>query len=274
MKTYNKLMSIYENYLEQEVVEDTAEVISALTLWNVVNENIKKFQYYRDSNSELLRDINKVYRDEFKRTFTSGVDNYDYAVENFGIKFPLLKSIQFKGIVANYVKSNKTAEIKFILKRKVTPNKEIVEDSIRAYRDFNDDSFYGERVNRYLIDNCGEQLEELVSTFEFFASLVDCKETNQEIKNDFFEICINHSLIGAPSCTVRLSSIVDPDDSQNKKYVDKFYRISDRIECSKEALLKRTPVYVNALNDFCKALIMRHLKQQNLIEKGNEKVKK
>ena len=263
MGTYNKLLEKYKDYLKKDKVEENDEVISALTLWDTINNEISKFQYIRDDNYGLIYHLNKVYASQFKATFYSGVDFYDDAVENFGTKIPSFRPIKFIGIKSGYVNNNKTAVIEFILNTKVTDNKERVNESIKAYRDFNDDAYYGNHINRFLIYHCKEQLDEIVNILSFFAILMQIeKSTNQIIDNGILNIAINHSLIGKPSLKVALSKRIDPDDSQYKKYSDEYCSISNLMASNEEKLLERTPVKVDDLNSFCRTLIKRHLEEE------------
>lgn len=263
MGTYNNLLEKYKDYLKRDKVEENDEVISALTLWDTINNEISKFQYIRDDNYGLIHHLNNVYASQFKATFYSGVDFYDDAVENFGTKIPSFRPIKFIGIKSGYVNNNKTAVIEFILNTKVTDNKERVNESIKAYRDFNDDAYYGNHINRFLIYHCKEQLDEIVNILSSFAILTQIdKSTNQLIDNGILNIAINHSLIGKPSLKVALSKRIDPDDSQYKKYSDEYCSISNLMAGNEEKLLERTPVKVDDLNSFCRTLIKRHLEEE------------
>lgn len=278
MGTYNNLLGKYQDYLKRDKVEENDEVISALTLWDTINNEISKFQYIRDDNYGLIYHLNKVYASQFKATFYSGVDFYDDAVENFGTKIPSFRPIKFIGIKSGYVNDNKTAVIEFILNTKVTDNKERVNESIKAYRDFNDDAYYGNHINRFLIYHCKEQLDKIVNILSFFASLMQIdKSTNQLIDNGILNIAINHSLIGKPSLKVALSKKIDPDDSQYKKYSDEYCSISNLMASNEEKLLERTPIKVDDLNPFCRIIIKRHLeeeKQRKEMMKKNQMVYK
>ena len=61
MGTYNNLLEKYKEYLKRDKVEENDEVISALTLWDTINNEISKFQYIRDDNYGLIYHLNKVY---------------------------------------------------------------------------------------------------------------------------------------------------------------------------------------------------------------------
>ena len=264
MKTYIKLLEKYDEYLKRNEVEDTDEVISAATLWNIVQNEIKKFQYYRDDNSGLISSINNIYSQEFKASIFCGItDLYDKTVENFDTKIPIFRPIKFIGIKSGYIDKNKTAVIEFILNTKVNDNKERINESIKVYRDFDDDSYYGNHINSFLVDCCREQLDEMVNTLEYFAPLVNNnKSTSQFIDNGILNITINHSLIGKPSFNIKLSKSIDPNDSQYKKYSDKRFAIIDEIKNKENELLERTPVKVNELNPFCKVLVKRYLETE------------
>ena len=201
MGTYSKLLEVYRDYIKKDQVEETDEVISAYTLWNLVREEIARFQYHKNENYELLDFINYVYKSEYKATWYSGVAYYDRATENFDTRIPVFKPIKFIGIEANYINNKKTVVIDFILSTKVTDNKERVNEKISVYRDFDDDSYYGNHINNFLVSNCEEYLDDTFSVMKFFAPIISDYgdiPTTQFIDNGIMSITINHSPIGEP----------------------------------------------------------------------------
>lgn len=266
MGTYSRLLKIYRDYIKKDVVEENNEVISAYTLWNLVKEEIARFQYHKNENYELLDFINYIYKNEYKATWYSGVDFYDRATENFDVKIPTFKPIKFIGIESNYINDKKTLVIDFILSTKVTDNKERVNEKVRVYRDFDDDSYYGNHINNYLVSNCEEYLDDTFSAMKFFAPIISEYgevPTTQFIDNGIMSITINHSPIGEPSLVVKLSSSVDANDSQYKKYSNETYTVNSLMQGMKDDILKHTPVKVNDLNTFCKAIVKSYLNDKN-----------
>ena len=62
---------------------------------------------------------------------------------------------------------------------------------------------------------------------------------------------------------VKLSSKIDPNDSQYKKYSNVNYTISSLMKGMRDDILKRTPVKVNDLNMFCKKIVKSYLDDKN-----------
>ena len=296
MGTYSKLLETYKKYLSEEEVKENDRIISVLTLWKVVQAEIEKFQFYRDDNKGLISHINNIYKIEHKKTFQSGIDNYDYATKNFDVRIPVFKPIKFIKIKSGYTNDRKTAVIEFILNTKAINNKKIVNESIKVYRDFGDDAYYGDHINRFLIYHCKEQLDEIVNFLEFFAPIADGKndipipgmgskicpivkshDTHQFIDNGILYIDINHVVEGKPSLTIKLSDDIDYDNSQYKKYSDESSTIIDLIESNTDELLKRTYVSVNDLGSFCKRLVLNYLEvkeQKRTLMEENQNVYK
>ena len=264
MDIYSNLLEKYKDYLEKEEVQDTDEVISAYTLWNLIKEKLKMYNFIKNDNSSLLANINSRYKLEYQATFWSGTDLYDLAIKNFDTKIPLFRPVQFIGIKSGYTNNNKTAVFSFILRTKVTENKERVNEEIKVYRDFGDDNYYGDHINSFLIYNCKELLDSKVDFLESFAPIVTAIEnktcpSSQIIDNGILNINMNHSLEGTPSLSVKLSKSIDPNDSQFKNYSSAFCPVHVLMREKYEELLKRTPVEIKDLNHFCSIIVKQHL---------------
>lgn len=279
MDIYNFLLEKYKDYLKRDEVEDGNETISAYTLWNLINEYIGKYQFYRDSNSGVVESVNNRYKREFQATFCSGTDLYDLATRNFDTRIPFFRPIKFIGMESSYANNYTTAVFEFILRTKVTDNKERVNESIKVYRDFGDDRYYGDHANDFLVYSCREQLDERVSFLERFApcvkSITEGKcPSSQIIDNSTISISMNHSLIGKPSVSIKLNKTLDPRDSQYKQYSDAPYTIISLIEGKQDELLKRTPINLRDLNGFCRFLAKTYLdNKRRLAEKMKERAK-
>lgn len=281
MDVYNVLLEKYKDYLKRDIVKEDREfgIMSAYTLWFLINEYIEKYQYYRDNNSGLVNSINNRYKREYQKTFCSGIDSYDLATMNFDTRIPLFRPIKFIGMKSGYINNYTTAVFEFILRTKVTDNKERVNESIKVYRDFGDDRYYGDHTNAFLIYNCSEGLDERVSFLEKFApSFKSITEGNyspsQIISNDTLSITMNHSLIGKPSVSIKLNKSVDPRDSQYKHYSDAPFTIISLIEGNTDELLKRTPIRTSDMNGFCYFLAKNYFdNKRRLAEKLEERAK-
>ena len=277
MDIYNYLLNEYKNYLKRDKVESNDEIFSAYDLWILLCKRIREYQYIKNDNSGLVSEVNAKYKLAFNSILHS--DLYDSAVENFDTKIPVFRPIKFIGIETNYINDYKTVAFNFILRSKVTDNKERVNEKITVYRDFGDDRYYGDHTNRFLIYCCKDLLDERVNILERYAPFVKMLEngdspSNQIIENDVLSININHSLVGSPSLNIKLNKTIDPNDSQYKNYSDVPYTIISLIQGKEEELLKRTPIKIEKLNKACKCLVETYLKEKYMLKIKLKKLEK
>lgn len=277
MDIYNYLLNEYKNYLKRDRVESNDEIVSAYTLWSLLCKRIREYQYIKYDNSGFVSEVNAKYKLAFSSISRS--DLYESAVENFGTKIPVFRPIKFIGIETNYINDYKTVAFSFILRSKVTENKERVNEKIMVYRDFGDDRYYGDHTNRFLICCCKELLDERVNILERYAPFVKALEngdspSNQIIENDVLSININHSLVGNPSVNIKLNKSIDPNDSQYKHYSDAPYTIISLIQGNEEELLKHTPIKIDKLNKACEYLVKLYLEEKHMLQIKIKKLEK
>lgn len=244
MENFDKLFNKVSDFIDRDEVIDNEEVISAYTLWNLMQKEIDKINYVEENNKEFIDYLNKHYKELYKNSIFTGSLLYNKAIENFKFKKKIIGPIKFERItsfsagldaVFNFV------EFEFKHSKEAT-----------LIRKDSDGSYYGDRVNSYLVGISKDYLDDIFCTLENVPPL---HMYDMHVNNGVFDINISENSV------IVFSKEVDPNNNQYKKYVDAPYTISEYLNhpIIKESILKRTSVKVNELEPFCKGIIERNM---------------
>lgn len=267
MINYERLLLKLNEYLEKEEVVENGEVISAYTLWRLLQRKIKKIHYRLYNNSDLLEAINNYYRDRF----SYGGIFYEEAIENLGLYTPLFRPIKFKKIEV-YTDENKTTCVRLIPAGFINSKK-----YVDIYKDYGYEDYYGEYINKYLVNNydVAEILEKVFEYAEKYSGLITKDSSrNQAVSSSTFSIVMHYSINPNTECSssldIAMSTVIDPNRSEYKKYANSFYTIHEFIEGKRDSILKRTPVHIKDLNPLCKTIVKEHLNRMKHVVMANE----
>ncbi len=266
MYDYDKLYTVVDEYLTRNEIEDTEEVISAYTLWNLIQKDINKLQYVLFDNTLELEKINKKYKD----AFLIGYPIYDEALENLGVHKPWFRAFQFKDMKGTAI--GETGEITLY-----AAGRKNLDKSITICRDFNDKDYYGNNINIFLT-NC-INLDDIFTELCFYSEIkkaieedaTNIKETEEKdkkkvkevqiIKNDVLSIEISYPIHIKDGCRLKmlLNEDIDKNESQFKKYVNYTETIQNMMIRKQNSILKRTPINVADLNNACTIIVERNM---------------
>lgn len=253
MGIYDELLDKVIDYIDREPVEDTDEIVSAYSLWAMLSSEIKNLQYVLYDNEILKNRINDFYKD----MFFSGKEEYKKSIENFNFKLPVFMSCKFKKITSS-IEENK------LIISLWPDGKKNKDKHIDICKDVDDDNYYGDNINDYLIRYFKLEFDRMFQILEFFAHILknDTKRS-QFITNSIMDVIINYPIDGKISIDVKLNRNIDPTDSQYKNYFEKPYTIHDIIEKQKKTILLNTPIEVKQLNHLCSSVVKKYRKIKN-----------
>jgi len=260
MDIYDNLLEKTIEYINRDNVVENNEIVSAYTLWTILLTKIKHISYIMYDNEFLLEKVNDFYRDMF---YTER-KTYNDTVKKLNIKVPVFSPCKFNKITSS-VEENK------LIISLWPDGKKNNDKRIDICKDIDDDNYYGDNIDKYLIETFKHEFAMMFRALEEFAPILkNDKRTSQFITNSTMNITMDYPLNGDLSIDIRLNRNIDPTDSQFKKYYNKPYTINDLINKEKKTILLNTPVEVKSLNYLCSTLVKNHLKEQEKVKQKNK----
>lgn len=262
MFDYEDLIIALGDCRSGDEVEESEEVISAYSLWNLIQNKVSEIHHLLYDNTEVLDRANEMYKTQ--HTFTGMIDKEAY--ENLDISTPLFGSLKFGSMKAAVCNKGQSGVVFLFPEGKNNSYKHIA-----IMKDFHYPEYYGDDANKFLVfgypaftDGLWIYLEEIFHELEKLAEIekkYGYIPTEQVIKTDSLDIKMKYSLTDADktNISIEFNEKTDPYRSQFKKYVSFDTTIQDDIERFQESILKRIPVKVDSLNSFLKPLVKHNI---------------
>ena len=258
MFDYEDLIMALSECRDGDVIEDSEEVISLYSLWNLIQNKIPELQHTLHDNTEMIDYANEMY----KNVFNLDMFNTE-AYENLDISIPFFKQLKFKSMSSAVCNAGDTGVI--YLYPEGNKNKD---KFVSIKKDFDYDEYYGDNVNKFLVygvpgfNEYGlwPYLETIFYRLKKIAEIeksIGYIPNKQVINTEYLNITMNYSLTDVvnPTIDIKFNENIDPRDSQYKKYVSFDTTIQDDIKKCQEDILKHIPVKVDDLNEFLKQLV-------------------
>lgn len=242
MDEYEKMMQELEQYLAREDIEDTNEVISAYSLYEIVDDGFEKLRniyndwdFRQQINTDKVQTIKKGFI--FKKT-TSVIQNEcervsttaDYKTAQMHIRF------EYYNHTIILCKDRNSQEIYFDKYSKID------KDFISKYYDYIMETF---RIAEEYVDLIGGPIG---------SSRNDSSIQPQNFPVSFFYIALEYTRSGEVSIDIIVDSEKDPDGIAKREWYNRK-KIIDYISENETELLKKIPIHVEQLVPTTKKIV-------------------
>ena len=253
MDVYQYLLDTTLEYISRDEVVENDEIVSAYTLWDILNNKINYLKYIMNDNNKLLDEINYYYSE----AFSNDMIKYSNITENFDFDLPFFGPCKFKKITS-HIEDN-TMIISLWPSGRANKDKHI-----DLCKDIDDCNYYGNNINDALITPFRNKFDKIFNTLEFFAPILKHETRfSQFMTNSTLNIIMNYPINGDLTLDIQLNKNIDPNDSQFKKYYKKEYTIHDLIMREKDDILRNTPIEIKKLNYLCSSLVKKYKENNN-----------
>lgn len=249
MDQYTILLKELETYFDLESVELSEDEISALDLFNIVNEKFKELydlhhskEFIEQINSELTQSI--VVGKFFKKIIPNFIDECDNV---------LIRS------------KNQTSRICFCFRNHKYEG---------ICKDMDSEEIYFDTINQKTIINNDfilrhyDKIMSMFATIEEFSDLIqgnidyDSDRHNhllrpQIFSDSFLDVTLSYNIYGKVEIDIKINKSRDPEDIFKREWV-KRKGLSEIVEENKEAILSNIPIDINQLNSTCEKIISQY----------------
>ena len=260
MFDYEELVDKVYDMKSGDEVEESEEVISAYSLWLVIQKEVFRINHLLYDNTEMLDTLNGMY----DTVHTLGDFLSKEAYENLDVHVPFFKQLKFNKMTSVY-DGDETGVVYIYPEGKKNINKRII---IR--KDFHYDEYYrleSDNVNKFLVygypafaDGIYIHLDEIMRCLEFMAKNELFKYHRHKITTDTFTINMDFNFrCSSPQLYIGINDDIDKYNSQTKRYLHFDTTIQEEISKIQDTILKRIPVKVADLDKGLASLVKRNM---------------
>ncbi|MBR3145634.1 MAG: hypothetical protein IKF47_00025 [Bacilli bacterium] len=261
MFDYEELVDkVYDMKCGDEV-EESEEVISAYSLWLVIQKEVSRINHLLYDNTEMLDTLNEMYH----TVHILGDFLSKEAYENLDVHVPFFKQLKFYKMTSVY-DGDETGIVYIYPDGKKNINKRII---IR--KDFHYDEYYrsdDDNVNKFLVygmpafaDGIYIHLDEIMRCLEFMSKNELFGYNGHRITTDTFTINMRFTFseYSSPLLYIGINDDIDKYHSQTKRYLHFDTTIQEEIDKIQDTILKRIPVKVADLDKGLASLVKRNM---------------
>ena len=260
MFDYEELVDkVYDMKCGDEV-EESEEVISAYSLWLVIQKEVSRINHLLYDNTEMLDTLNEMYH----TVHILGDYLSKEAYENLDVHVPFFKQLKFYKMTTVY-DGDETGIVYIYPEGKKNINNRII---IR--KDFHYDEYYrleSDSVNKFLVygmpafaDGIYIYLDEIMECLEFMAKNELFEYHRHKITTDTFTINMDFNFrCSSPQLYIGINDDIDKHHSQTKRYLHFDTTIKEEIDKIQDTILKRIPVKVEDLDKGLASLVKRNM---------------
>lgn len=270
MFDYEELVDKVYDMKSVEEVEESEEVISAYSLWLVIQKEVSRINHLLYDNTEMLDTLNEMYH----TVHILGDYLSKEAYENLDFHVPFFKQLKFNRM-DSFCFDDKTGIVYIYPEGKKNINK-----NITISKDFHYDEYYyfdGDNVNKFLVygmpafaDGIYIHLDEIMRCLEFMSKNELFEYHRHKITTDTFTINMDFNFrCSSPQLYIGINDDIDKYHSQTKRYLHFDTTIKEEIDKIQDTILKRIPVKVADLDKGLASLVKRNMGD---ILRGNIKI--
>ena len=261
MFDYEELVDkVYDMKCGDEV-EESEEVISAYSLWLVIQKEVSRINHLLYDNTEMLDTLNEMYH----TVHILGDFLSKEAYENLDVHVPFFEQLKFYKMTSVY-DGDETGIVYIYPDGKKNINKRII---IR--KDFHYDEYYrsdDDNVNKFLVygmpafaDGIYIHLDEIMRCLEFMSKNELFGYNGHRITTDTFTINMRFTFseYSSPLLYIGINDDIDKYHSQTKRYLHFDTTIQEEIDKIQDTILKRIPVKVADLDKGLASLVKRNM---------------
>ena len=260
MFDYEELVDKVYDMKSGDEVEESEEVISAYSLWLVIQKEVSRINHLLYNNTEMLDTLNEMYH----TVHILGDYLSKEAYENLDVHVPFFKQLKFYKMTTVY--DGEETGIVYIYPE----GKKNINNPIIIRKDFHYDEYYhfdGDNVNKFLVygmpafaDGIHIHLDEIMRCLEFMSKNELFGYNGHKITTDTFTINMNFNFrCSSPQLYIGINDDIDKYHSQTKRYLHFDTTIKEEIDKIQDTILKRIPVKVADLDKGLASLVKRNM---------------
>lgn len=266
MNYFDTVKEKIADYIVRDEVEENEEVISAYTLFTILENQNRRLRHTKEIEKGLLDKLNTIHPQQFFK-------------EKGKLFKKKIKRDYFLWITS-YIDDERSSLY-------------LHKDSIEAVdlkKDFDYADIYSrnEALTEEAYNECSLEIETIFSELEYFGKLfLEEKKTNghknsvlegesisNEIHCEGFDIEIKFDRRNKEfKYDIKLNKVFDPKGNSSSHYYNQENNLNHIIEENKEAILRNTPVNIGDLSYMFCMLVLNYKSRENRIEKTEEKKK-